>query len=663
MVYYGKKRGRLIESEEHTMGRKKREIAKTCLCYFLVCLISFLCIADMPSYKAKASEAIKSVHTSFYEKENIAISIKNEMLYFTKLPDRNSFSKIKVSLYSEGGKKSNEKTLSGSMPYCYNLSGVQNGTYYLQLYYMTKQDDQGRTYYLSYWYQKSGIVLVKDSSGWSILNATPYEKNKEIFSIRSNSGEVLDYFLQPDYMVDSENSQIVSTAKSITKGITNDYDKVVAVHDWVAKNICYDYDGLYGRTDEVEYIASDVLKSKKSVCQGFADLSAALLRAVNIPTRVVDGYALGIGSTSEWTDDIFDNETINHAWNEAYVDGRWIIFDATWDSGNAYENGSYKFSDSEVSYQYFDPTIEVFSSTHYIVDEEGTEFLNQLSDNDLDENISLYEGSKKKIFNEVPDDIAVKWEIANEEVVDITKDGNLKGMVPGSSEVKLIFSKGNCMKTINLKVNVVEQGSSLETIKAPTPTPKEDKDDTEEIACTNAPVDSKQEELDIEDLLEQISPNMTRVDLYCGGNMYVSKQLLYYVPDEISGQFKVRYKIENPQIATINSSGWISAKKQGKTNLIITYQQDGYESKDKVSISVKNANVSISCATKTIKKGKSLSLQSKSQGIKGTVKWKSSNTKVATVSKTGKVKGKKKGTAKITATIGKVKGCVQLKVK
>lgn len=663
MVYYGKKRSRLIESEEHTMGRKKRKIAKTCLCYFLVCLISFLCIADMPSYKAKASEAIKSVHTSFYEKENIAISIKNEMLYFTKLPDRNSFSKIKVSLYSEGGKKSNEKTLSGSMPYCYNLSGVQNGTYYLQLYYMTKQDDQGRTYYLSYWYQKSGIVLVKDSSGWIILNATPYEKNKEIFSIRSNSGEVLDYFLQPDYMVDSENSQIVSTAKSITKGITNDYDRVVAVHDWVAKNICYDYDGLYGRTDEVEYIASDVLKSKKSVCQGFADLSAALLRAVNIPTRVVDGYALGIGSTSEWTDDIFDNETINHAWNEAYVDGRWIIFDATWDSGNAYENGSYKFSDSEVSYQYFDPTIEVFSSTHYIVDEEGTEFLNQLSDNDLDENISLYEGSKKKIYNEVPDDIAVKWEIANEEVVDITKDGNLKGMVPGSSEVKLIFSKGNCMKTINLKVNVVEQGSSLETENAPTPTPKEDKDDTEEIACTNAPVDSKQEKLDIEDLLEQISPNMTRVDLYCGGNMYVSKQLLYYVPDEISGQFKVRYKIENPQIATINSSGWISAKKQGKTNLIITYQQDGYESKDKVSISVKNANVSISCATKTIKKGKSLSLQSKSQGIKGTVKWKSSNTKVATVSKTGKVKGKKKGTAKITATIGKVKGCVQLKVK
>lgn len=663
MVYYGKKRSRLIESEEHTMGRKKREIAKTCLCYFLVCLISYLCIADMPSYKAKASEAIKSVHTSFYEKENIAISIKNEMLYFTKLPDRNSFSKIKVSLYSEGGKKSNEKTLSGSMPYCYNLSGVQNGTYYLQLYYMTKQDDQGRTYYLSYWYQKSGIVLVKDSSGWSILNAAPYEKNKEIFSIRSNSGEVLDYFLQPDYMVDSENSQIVSTAKSITKGITNDYDKVVAVHDWVAKNICYDYDGLYGRTDEVEYIASDVLKSKKSVCQGFADLSAALLRAVNIPTRVVDGYALGIGSTSEWTDDIFDNETINHAWNEAYVDGRWIIFDATWDSGNAYENGSYKFSDSEVSYQYFDPTIEVFSSTHYIVDEEGTEFLNQLSDNDLEENISLYEGSKKKIYNEVPDDIAVKWEIANEEVVDITKDGNLKGMVPGSSEVKLIFSKGNCMKTINLKVNVVEQGSSLETENAPTPTPKEDKDDTEEIACTNAPVDSKQEKLDIEDLLEQISPNMTRVDLYCGGNMYVSKQLLYYVPDEISGQFKVGYKIENPQIATINSSGWISAKKQGKTNLIITYQQDGYESKDKVSISVKNANVSISCATKTIKKGKSLSLQSKSQGIKGTVKWKSSNTKVATVSKTGKVKGKKKGTAKITATIGKVKGCVQLKVK
>ena len=43
--------------------------------------------------------------------------------------------------------------------------------------------------------------------------------------------------------------------------------------------------------------------------------------------------------------------------------------------------------------------------------------------------------------------------------------------------------------------------------------------------------------------------------------------------------------------------------------------------------------------------------------------WKSSNKKVATISKAGRLKGKKKGSTKITASIGKLKKTMTVKVK
>ncbi len=59
--------------------------------------------------------------------------------------------------------------------------------------------------------------------------------------------------------------------------------------------------------------------------------------------------------------------------------------------------------------------------------------------------------------------------------------------------------------------------------------------------------------------------------------------------------------------------------------------------------------------------GKSVKLKVK--GTKAKVKWKSNKKKIATVSKKGKVKAKKKGTAKITARVGKKKLVCKVKVK
>lgn len=63
-----------------------------------------------------------------------------------------------------------------------------------------------------------------------------------------------------------------------------------------------------------------------------------------------------------------------------------------------------------------------------------------------------------------------------------------------------------------------------------------------------------------------------------------------------------------------------------------------------------NAAIKISKKSKTMYVGSSMTL--KITGTKKYVMWKSSNSKVASVSKKGKVKAKSPGTATITATIG-----------
>lgn len=106
-----------------------------------------------------------------------------------------------------------------------------------------------------------------------------------------------------------------------------------------------------------------VLHNKRGVCEGYANLFAALVRAQNIPCRVQVGYALGNGIKPVWSEDNLNAAKSNHAWNEAYVDGRWMIIDTTWDSTNSIENGQW-MKGTSINHIYFDAHIKFFSMSH-----------------------------------------------------------------------------------------------------------------------------------------------------------------------------------------------------------------------------------------------------------------------------------------------------------
>ena len=196
---------------------------------------------------------------------------------------------------------------------------------------------------------------------WQFVQSPVLENNREIFSQTKD----VDDYLSATWNIQSDDTEIIELANSITLGIEDDYDKVRAIHDWVATNIFYDFDALSaGNYEGMD--AKNVLLTQKGVCEGYANIMAALLRSQNIPCNVRGGFALGEGTVREWTPENISDTEGNHAWNEVYVDGRWIIIDATWDSKNEYRNGMYVAGDS-VGDLYFDSTLEFFSFSHKLI--------------------------------------------------------------------------------------------------------------------------------------------------------------------------------------------------------------------------------------------------------------------------------------------------------
>jgi len=155
---------------------------------------------------------------------------------------------------------------------------------------------------------------------------------------------------------------IRNLAQEIVQGITNDYDKILAINNWVADNIYYDFDAF--RSGNLRGISTDAygtLKSRRSVCQGYAELTDALLRAAGIPSRIATGFARGYSTRGQSWEQI-NITSSNHAWNEAFVDGRWVVFDPTWNSSNRFEGGT--FRSRSINNAFFDMTIEFLSLTH-----------------------------------------------------------------------------------------------------------------------------------------------------------------------------------------------------------------------------------------------------------------------------------------------------------
>jgi transglutaminase-like putative cysteine protease len=89
--------------------------------------------------------------------------------------------------------------------------------------------------------------------------------------------------------------------------------RVRAVESWIHESVDYQTGVTQPTTP-----AQEVFVQRVGVCRDFAHLGITLCRALNIPARLVVGYV----NFAEPPQDF-------HAVFEAWLDGRWMLFDAT----------------------------------------------------------------------------------------------------------------------------------------------------------------------------------------------------------------------------------------------------------------------------------------------------------------------------------------------
>jgi transglutaminase-like putative cysteine protease len=177
--------------------------------------------------------------------------------------------------------------------------------------------------------------------------------------------------LSPSERVQSDDSEIIELAESITRNISSDLEKSRALYKWVATNISYDQPMKVAieSGQQVPYIqdALTTLRAKIGVCEGYTNLLAAFHRALGIPAKISIGkftyFSFRSFPVLKKINRIPNVESAPglHAWNEVKINNKWILSDITSDSGSS-SGGAWK---RQVQEEFFNVDPEYFNATHF----------------------------------------------------------------------------------------------------------------------------------------------------------------------------------------------------------------------------------------------------------------------------------------------------------
>jgi transglutaminase-like putative cysteine protease len=154
---------------------------------------------------------------------------------------------------------------------------------------------------------------------YSLVGGTKY-KQVAIEEVEYNADDGVSVYLQSNQMVNwNENMKAIKKAADLTEGLKSDSKKVAAIYNYIVSN--YQYDNEKAKSVQSGYIpeVDDVFRNKKGICYDYSVLFAAMLRSVGIPAKVLMGTSTNVDGY--------------HAWNQVYLNGKWITVDTTVDAG------------------------------------------------------------------------------------------------------------------------------------------------------------------------------------------------------------------------------------------------------------------------------------------------------------------------------------------
>jgi len=164
------------------------------------------------------------------------------------------------------------------------------------------------------------ITLSCDVASHTLLDVV---KTSAPFPLTSVPSEVRE-FLEPTALVQVRDPQIQALARKLTTGVQTEFDAVQRIVAWVVDHVHY-------VSPPPQYDALFTFESGQGNCQNYSHLSAALLRSVGVPARIVNGVTLNKPLDIKWDRGVltFKMGQGRHSWIEAWFpDLGWVPFDA-----------------------------------------------------------------------------------------------------------------------------------------------------------------------------------------------------------------------------------------------------------------------------------------------------------------------------------------------
>lgn len=164
-------------------------------------------------------------------------------------------------------------------------------------------------------YSKLYCMLEKQESALFYIDSTYYTAQK----IRTAQVELRE---DSNSAISAKENELAMTSDKIMAGIpseTDDFDKALYIHDYIAENCKYEAKSEtgYGST------AYGCLVENSANCEGYAKAFSYLANKAGITAVLVTGTT---------------NKGENHAWNKVKIDGLWYNLDVTWDDTDDSQN-------------------------------------------------------------------------------------------------------------------------------------------------------------------------------------------------------------------------------------------------------------------------------------------------------------------------------------
>lgn len=157
--------------------------------------------------------------------------------------------------------------------------------------------------------------------------------------------------LMPSYYCQGDDFLISNAVNAVLAELPSDAtvgQKLQALHDWEIHRMHYDNISLNHDSQRKLQDALSVVKNEMAVCEGYANLYAALARSIGVRTK----YQA--------------SSSMNHGWVQCYYNNEWKLVDATWDDpvSSGSDSNTEKNPYAE-NYKYFLIETTGVSNDHY----------------------------------------------------------------------------------------------------------------------------------------------------------------------------------------------------------------------------------------------------------------------------------------------------------